>query len=86
MKPPLLDIYHLEKDRQYKVRKAFKDFYNGQFNEGEVLTFVEFNFLPYHGGYTVIFKEKKLYLQEEENSNILDSLGEYLMPSETQAE
>jgi hypothetical protein len=77
-----LDIYHLEQDRKYVVRQTFQDFYHGQFHKGEVLTFVEFNFLPYHGGYTVIFREKKLYLQEEENARILDSLGEYLEPAE----
>lgn len=43
-----------------------------------MLTFLEVNFLPYHGGYTVVFKEKNLYLQEQENAEMLDALGNYL--------
>lgn len=46
--------------------------------QGELLTFVGSHFLPYYGGYTVVFKERTLYLQEEGNSNILGSLGDFL--------
>ena len=73
-----LDIHRLEKAAQYQVCQTFTDFYHNLFNEGEKLTFVQFHFLPYHGGYTIVFKERNLYLQEEENANILNSLGDYL--------
>lgn len=72
------DLRDLRKDIQYKVRRNFADYYHNQFTQGELLTFVESHFLPYHGGYTVVFKERTLYLQEEVNSHILGSLGEYL--------
>ena len=75
-----IDIHALEKSVRYKVRRDFTDFYNNQFTEGELLTFVEYHFLPYHGGYTIIFKERNLYLQEQENASILDCLGDYLSP------
>jgi hypothetical protein len=74
------DIYSLEKSVRYKVRRDFTDFYNNQFTREEILTFIEYHFLPYHGGYTVIFKEKTLYLQEEANADILNCLGDYLSP------
>jgi hypothetical protein len=54
-------IHKLEKASQYKVRRNF----------------VDIHFLPYHGGYTIVFKERNLYLQEQENVNILDSFGDY---------
>ena len=73
-----MKIQDLQKDSQYTVQQDFTDFYHNQFAHGERLTFVEYHFLPYHGGYTILFKEKTLYLQEEKNSNILDALGEYL--------
>jgi hypothetical protein len=73
-----MKIQDLQKDSQYTVQQDFTDFYHNQFAHGERLTFVESHFLPYHGGYTILFKEKTLYLQEEKNSNILDALGEYL--------
>jgi hypothetical protein len=73
-----MDIHKLKKGSQYRVRQNFADYYHNQFTEGERLTFLESHFLPYHGGYTVVFEEKILYLQEEANSNILSALRDYL--------
>lgn len=70
-------IHNLKQGSQYSVQREFFDFYHNEFTYGELLTFVELHFLPYHGGYTVVFQEKLLYLQEEQNSNILNSLGDY---------
>jgi hypothetical protein len=72
------DIHALEKSVRYKVRPDFTDFHHNQFMQGEILTFMEVHFLPYHGGFTVVFKERNLYLQEVESANILDCLGDYL--------
>lgn len=71
------NIHHLKKSARYRVRRSFTDFYNNEFREGEALTFVELHFLPYHGGFTVVFKEKNLYLQEDENASILNSFNAY---------
>ena len=71
-------IQDLKLHSQYRVLQDFVDFYQNQFRQGELLTFVESHFLPYHGGYTVVFQERTLYLQEEVNSSILGSLGDYL--------
>ena len=73
-----MEIQHLTKGSQYKVQRDFADFYGNQFSQGDILTFVEYHFVPYHGGYTIVFQEKRLYLQEEQNAQILDALGEYL--------
>jgi hypothetical protein len=75
-----LDIASLKKSAEYRVCRTFVDFYSNMFLEGTTLTFVEVHFLPYHGGYTVVFKEGRLYLHEQENANILNSLGDYLKP------
>ena len=72
------DIRDLKKDSQYRVQRDFADYYQNQFTQGELLTFVDSHFVPYHGGHTVVFKERTLYLQEEVNSKILGSLGDYL--------
>jgi hypothetical protein len=74
------DIHGLKKEVRYQVRQDFTDYYQNQFLQGEILTFMEYQFLPYHGGYTVVFKERNLYLQEEQNANILGCLGDYLRP------
>ena len=73
-----LNVHELKKASRYRVERDFKDYYQNQFAQGEQLTFVATHFLPYHGGYTIVFKERSLYLQEEENARILDSLNDYL--------
>jgi hypothetical protein len=73
-----LDIHGLKKATRYKVCQSFTDFYHNLFAEGEILTFVEVQFLPYHGGYTLVFKKRNPYLQEDENAKMLNSLGDYL--------
>ena len=73
-------IHDLKQGAKYRVQRDFADYYQNQFTQGELLTFIESHFLPYHGGYTVVFKERTLYLQEEANSNILGSLGDFLRP------
>lgn len=71
------DIHRLEKSVRYRVCRSFKDFYKNEFHPDEILTFVEYHFLPYHGGYTLVFEERNLYLQEDENADILNSLNTY---------
>ena len=78
MRGSSIAIQDLKMYSQYRVLQDFVDFYQNQFRQGELLTFVELHFLPYHGGYTVVFQERSLYLQEEANSSILGSLGDYL--------
>ena len=78
MRGSSIAIQDLKLHSQYRVLQDFVDFYQNQFRQGELLTFVESHFLPYHGGYTMVFQERTLYLQEEVNSSILGSLGDYL--------
>ena len=74
----MLTIYTLEKGATYVVNRAFTDFYGNAFSPGEALTYAERHFLPYHGGHTIVFKERSIYLQEEANADIIDSFAEYL--------
>ena len=74
----MVDIYTLEKGATYVVTRTFTDCYGNVFSPGELLTYVERHFLPYHGGHTIVFKERSVYLQEDENQDIIDSFGVYL--------
>ena len=78
----MVDIYTLEQGATYVVKNIFTDFYGNVFAPGEMLTYVERHFLPYHGGHTIVFKERNIYLQEEENQDIIDSFAEYLSRAE----
>jgi hypothetical protein len=79
----MVDIYTLEKGAIYVVTRIFKDFYGNVFSPGETLTYAERHFLPYHGGHTIVFTERNIYLQEDENQDIIDSFADYLSRSES---
>lgn len=44
-------------------------------------TFRSGHFLSYEGGHTLMFTERCMYLQEEQQSEILDSFADYVSPS-----
>ncbi len=74
----VLDVYTLRRGRVYRVLRDFSDFYGYRFSSGERLTFSNRQFLPHDGGHTVVFLERRLYLQEQENAGILEHLDQYL--------
>ena len=71
-------VYDLQEGCRYRVRKDFTDYYGSRFAEGEILTYQKREFLPYHGGHTIHFGPQTLYLQEEQNADILEDLWTYL--------
>lgn len=77
-----VSIYGLAVGQCYEVRQDFIDYYGNRFEAGEHLTFRQRHFLPYHGGHTVVFAEKVLYLQEEQNRQIVDEFWQYFTVSQ----
>jgi len=71
-------VYGLEPGAEYRVVQTFSDFYDGEFTRGERLRFKRRNFLPYHGGHTIEFDERTLYLQEDANREILSDFRRYI--------
>jgi Domain of unknown function (DUF3601) len=71
-------VYGLMPGAEYQVMQTFTDYYKNEFQRGERLRFKERHFLPYHGGHTIIFDQRPLYLQEEENAAILSDFSEYI--------
>lgn len=71
-------VYGMMPGREYQVMKSFTDHYGNSFERGERLRFKQRHFLPYHGGHTILFEGRALYLQEEQNSEILDNFSEYI--------
>jgi len=74
----MVDIYTLVEGATYVVNKKFTDFYRSEFLPGERLIYAERHFVPYHGGHTIVFKDRNLYLQENQNQDIIDRFAEYL--------
>jgi hypothetical protein len=71
-------IHGLVPDVVYQVQQSFTDYYGNQFQQSERLRFRERHFLPYHGGHTIVFVERSLYLQETENAVILANFSQYI--------
>jgi hypothetical protein len=75
-------IYGLEAGNRYQVINSFTDFYGNEFEKGEELHFQTRHFLPYDGGHTIIFENRRLYLQEDKNKDILDNFSRYIIKIE----
>ena len=73
----------LARGRRYVVLRDFADYHGQAFRAGETLTFAEAEFVPYHGGWILRFDEKTMALQEEEQSDILRRIFDYLKPART---
>ena len=71
----------LRAGRVYVVVQSFTDYHGGRFEAGERLTFKRHDYLPYHGGTTVEFEERTVYLQDEENADVLARIWAYIEPA-----
>ena len=74
-------IDDLRQGRRYIVIKNFVDHHGGRFEVGEGFTFLRKDYLPYHSGHAIFFEERTLYLQDEENAEILENIWAYLEPA-----
>jgi hypothetical protein len=73
-------IYTLRIGRTYRVRRAFEDHYREPFAVDELLTYRDRSFIPYHGGHTLMFVERGMWLQEDDQRPIIDAFDDYLEP------
>lgn len=88
-----LTVHSLVPGRLYCVCKAMADHCGNAFHAGEKLRFIERHFLPHDGGHTIFFgcpdgRERRMYLHEEDEREILDDLDSYLLdepPAESHA-
>jgi len=60
--------YALRRNAVYEVVRDFTDHYGTNFAAGTRLTFVQRNYLPYHGGHTLQFREAAVYLQDDDDT------------------
>ncbi len=78
----MMSIHTLEEGVIYTVTKPFTDYHQNNFTPGDKLTYAGRAYLPYHGGHTLFFREGNVYLQEDEDAALIDSLHEYLTASD----
>lgn len=72
------NFYRLVSGECYTVAKSFMDHYGNHFAAGEKLIFVQRHFLPYDGGHTLVFREREMYLQEDEQAEIIENFSDYV--------
>ena len=72
-------VYGLYPGWEYIVVQSFTDYYGNIFEVNQKLKFKGRHFLPYQGGHTIMFEECSLYLQEDQNKNILDNFSSYIV-------
>lgn len=77
---PALHFSSMKPGEQYLVLQTFTDFDGQLIEAGRTLTFKEYNFFPYDGGYTVFFEETIVRLAEISTANdeVLNALDSYL--------
>ena len=73
-------ISDLREGQSYLVKQSFIDHHGGKFEAGECMTFLGHDYHPYHGGHVLNFAEKSLYLQDEDQAEILRRIWAYLEP------
>src|SRR5215469_8825466 len=73
----MADIWNLQPGATIRIVKTFQDCYRNEFAEGRILHFTHRNYLPYHSGHTVYFREATMYLcDNDETCAIVQNHGD----------
>ncbi len=72
-----LTVNRLQPQKSYRVLQGFTDFHGGLFEAGQIMRFTGQHFVPYHGGYTLMFQPAPVYLQENQHQEILTNFDLY---------
>jgi hypothetical protein len=73
-----VSIHTLRPGVVYVVVKPFQDYHGDRFEPGARLTFVGRSFMPYHGGHTLTFRERTMWLQETDDRDLIDAFDQHL--------
>lgn len=73
-------VLDLQPGMTYTVLQEIRDYYDNIFQVGEKLTFTARHYLPYDGGHTLVFGERRMYLQKDQHAAILSALSDFLDP------
>ena len=81
--PGQMNIWNLKQGTAIRILKNFRDCAGDEFTAGTILHFEHRDYLPYHSGHTVVFKEATMTLCDlDRTSEIVENRGqEYFEPS-----
>jgi Domain of unknown function (DUF3601) len=77
----MVNIWNLTPGAAIRIVQKFRDCAGNEFAEGRILQFTHREYLPYHSGHTVYFREATMYLcDDDETSAIVQNrCGEYFV-------
>ena len=72
-----MTIWDLSAGKAIRIVKTFRDVTGTEYAEGTVLHFKSRDYLPYHDGHTVYFKEATMYLCDADDTGaIVQNVGD----------
>jgi hypothetical protein len=71
----MVNIWNLAPGAVIRIARTFRDCRGNEFVEGRILNFTHREYLPYHSGHTVHFREATMYLcDDDETAAIIQNL------------
>jgi hypothetical protein len=67
----MINIRSLTPGAAIRIVKTFRDYYGDEFVEGRILHFTHRDYLPYHSGHTVHFREATIYLCDDDRTGAI---------------
>jgi hypothetical protein len=81
----ILNIWNISSGTAIRIVKTFRDYHGGEFTAGTILHFDHRDYLPYHSGHTVFFKERFMYLCDLDDTSNRASAIRRIRPSSSRA-
>jgi len=80
----MVNIWNLTPGAVIRIVKQFRDCAGAEFAEGTILHFTHRDYLPYHSGHTVYFREATMYLCDDDDTSAIvqNQGGEYFALTE----
>jgi len=77
----MVNVWNLKPGAEIRIVKTFRDRGGNEFPEGRVLHFLGRNYLPYHSGHTVYFREGTMSLCDDDETRVIveNRDGEYFV-------
>ena len=75
----MVNIWNLAPGAAIRIVATFRDCFGAEFKAGSILHFTHRDYLPYHSGHTVYFREAAMYLCDDDETSAIvqNQSGEY---------
>jgi hypothetical protein len=67
----MVNVWNLAPGAVIRIVRTFQDCTGAEFAEGTLLHFIRRDYLPYHSGHTVFFREATMYLCDNDETGAI---------------